>query len=86
MAGQSWYSPSDLPDTNPRFGHWNTSASGAAAAKDFRNEQAPLLLIPEQEQRLCKLQGSDRLKCQAQTVVEAHLKEIQDAWHHHFGH
>jgi Domain of unknown function (DUF4160) len=22
---------------------------------------------------------------QAQTVVEAHLQEIQDAWHHHFG-
>lgn len=22
---------------------------------------------------------------QAQTVVNSHLKEIQDAWHHHFG-
>ena len=27
-----------------------------------------------------------RQLAQAQTVVEAHLKEIQDAWHHHFGH
>ena len=23
--------------------------------------------------------------CQAQAVVEAHIKEIQDAWHRHFG-
>ena len=22
---------------------------------------------------------------QAQTVVEAHIREIEDAWHHHFG-
>ena len=22
---------------------------------------------------------------EAQTVVQAHLKEIEDAWHHHFG-
>ena len=23
--------------------------------------------------------------CQAQSVVETHIKEIQDAWHRHFG-
>ncbi len=23
--------------------------------------------------------------CQAQAVVEAHIQEIQDAWHRHFG-
>lgn len=23
--------------------------------------------------------------CQAQAVVETHIKEIQDAWHQHFG-
>ena len=28
---------------------------------------------------------SQRQLHQAQTVVEAHFKEIQDAWKHHFG-
>lgn len=28
---------------------------------------------------------SQRQISEAQAVVQAHLKEIQDAWHHHFG-
>ncbi len=37
-SGQGWYTPTDLPDTDLRFSRWNTSASGATAANDFRNE------------------------------------------------
>ncbi|MEI7786477.1 MAG: PhoX family phosphatase [Betaproteobacteria bacterium] len=37
-SGQGWYTPTDLPDTDFRFSRWNTSASGATAANDFRNE------------------------------------------------
>jgi secreted PhoX family phosphatase len=37
-AGQGWYTPTDLPDTNFRFTRWNVAAGGATAAGDFRNE------------------------------------------------
>lgn len=37
-SGQGWYTPVDLPDTGFRFSRWNSSASGATAAADFRNE------------------------------------------------
>ena len=36
-AGQGWYTPTDLPDTNFRFSRWNV-AVGASEATDFRNE------------------------------------------------
>jgi secreted PhoX family phosphatase len=37
-AGQGWYTPTDLPDTDSRFTRWNIAASGASAAEDFRQE------------------------------------------------
>lgn len=37
-AGQGWYTPTDLPDTNSRFARWNPAIIGATAAEDFRNE------------------------------------------------
>lgn len=37
-SGQGWYTPTDLPDTDFRFSRWNSSAFGATAANDFRNE------------------------------------------------
>lgn len=37
-AGQGWYTPTDLADTNSRFTRWNVAAGGATAAADFRNE------------------------------------------------
>lgn len=37
-AGQGWYTPIDLADTNSRFARWNVAAGGATAAADFRNE------------------------------------------------
>ena len=37
-AGQGWYTPTDLVDTNSRFARWNVAAGGDTAAADFRNE------------------------------------------------
>lgn len=37
-AGQGWYTPTDLSDTEARFARWNVAASGASASLDFRNE------------------------------------------------
>lgn len=37
-SGQGWYTPTDLPDKDWRFSRWNSSAFGATAADDFRNE------------------------------------------------
>ena len=37
-AGQGWYTPTDLADTDARFTRWNVAASGASASLDFRNE------------------------------------------------
>ena len=37
-AGQGWYTPTDLEDTDARFTRWNVAANGASAALDFRNE------------------------------------------------
>ena len=37
-AGQGWYTPTDIPDTNFRFSRWNVALSGATESNDFRNE------------------------------------------------
>jgi secreted PhoX family phosphatase len=37
-AGQGWYTPTDLADTEARFTRWNVAASGTSASLDFRNE------------------------------------------------
>ena len=37
-AGQGWYTPTDLADTDSRFTRWNVAAGGATAGADFRNE------------------------------------------------
>jgi secreted PhoX family phosphatase len=37
-AGQGWYTPTDMEDTDSRFTRWNVAANGATAAQDFRNE------------------------------------------------
>lgn len=37
-AGQGWYTPTDLADTDNRFSRWNVAANGANATEDFRQE------------------------------------------------